>query len=88
MNDKKVIHFFYVFFIGYNVSKKKERGDKMERNIEFMPSNPMYAFAYVPYQRFENLYSANEALWHGTLFKDLYMPFSCYANNPIMNPFK
>lgn len=60
----------------------------MEKNIEFMPQNPRYAFAYVPYQKFENLYNTNDALWCGTLFKDLYMPFSEYANNPIMNPFK
>ena len=60
----------------------------MGKNIEFMPQNPRYAFAYVPYQKYENLYSTNDALWCGTLFKDLYMPFSDYANNPIMNPFK
>ena len=60
----------------------------MAEKIEFMPANPMYAFAYVPYQKFENLYPANEALWHGTLFKDLDIPFSSYKNNPIMNPCK
>ncbi len=53
-----------------------------------MPEHPMYAFAYVPYQKFENLYQDNEALWHGTIFKDLDIPFEAYAQNPIMNPFK
>lgn len=33
------------------------------------------AMAYVPMQRFENLYSLDEALCAGTLFKDLDKPF-------------
>ena len=60
----------------------------MEKKIDFMPENPSHAFGYVVYQRFDNLYPTDEAIWHGTLFKDLYVPFSDYANNPIMNPFK
>lgn len=60
----------------------------MERNIEYMPQSPRLAFAYVPYQKFENLYPEEEALWRGTLYKDLYVPFSDYENNPLMSPFK
>lgn len=60
----------------------------MSRNIPFMPDNPMYAFAYIVYQPFKNLHEANEALYHGTIFKDLEIPFSAYKNNPIMSPFK
>lgn len=33
------------------------------------------AMAYIPMQRFENLYSSDEALNAGTLFKDLDKPF-------------
>ena len=33
------------------------------------------AMAYIPMQRFENLYSIDEALCAGTLFKDLDKPF-------------
>ena len=33
------------------------------------------AMAYIPMQKFENLYSSDEALCAGTLFKDLDKPF-------------
>ncbi len=33
------------------------------------------AMAYVPYQEFEELYSDSEALYNGTLFKKLNLPF-------------
>ncbi len=56
--------------------------------IPFMPENPMHAFAYVPFQKFENLYKTEKALYRGTVFKDLDVPFECYKNNPIMSPFK
>ena len=32
------------------------------------------AYVYAPDQRFQMLYSANEALHHGTLFEELYKP--------------
>ena len=50
--------------------------------------NMYLGFAYVPCQKFENLYDTNKALYHGTIFKDLYIPFECYKGNAIMNPFK
>jgi len=56
--------------------------------IPFMPSDPIYAFAYVPFQKYENLYSTKKALVRGTVFKDLDMPFDCYRDNPIMSPYK
>ena len=55
--------------------------------IPFMPSDPRYAFAYVPFQKYENIYSVEKALKRGTVFKDLDISFDCYRNNPIMNPF-
>lgn len=54
----------------------------------FCTDNPKLGYVYVPYQRFENLYSESEALKNGTLFKDLNIPFESYSSNPIMNPFK
>ena len=57
-------------------------------NQQVMPQNPKLAFAYVPYQEFKNLFSTNEALWKGTIFKELDIPFSKYRDNPVMNPFK
>lgn len=50
--------------------------------------NMHLGFAYVPCQKFENLYDKKDALYHGTIFSDLDIPFEAYKNNPIMNPFK
>lgn len=60
----------------------------MSKNIPLMPQNPMYAYAYIAYQPFENLFEVDDALYKGTIFKDLAVPFSAYKNNPIMSPFK
>ena len=38
------------------------------------------AYVYAPSQRFCMLYSAEEALKHGTLFEDLYKPMEVYGN--------
>ena len=37
------------------------------------------AYCYAPDQRFQMLYSANEALHHGTLFEELYKPREVYG---------
>ena len=55
--------------------------------IPYMPVDPMLAFAYVPFQKYENIYSTEKALLEGTVFKDLNISFDTYKNNPIMNPF-
>ena len=39
------------------------------------PAHISLAMAYVPYQRFENLYDEEKALSRGTLFAELDMPF-------------
>ena len=39
------------------------------------PPHISLAMAYVPFQRFENLYDDEKALNNGTLFADLYLPF-------------
>ena len=38
------------------------------------------AYAYSPSQRFRLLYSAKDALAHGTLFEELYKPMEVYGN--------
>lgn len=53
-----------------------------------MPENIRLGFAYVPFQKYENLYDLNEGLKQGTLFKDLDIPFESYASNPLINPFE
>ncbi len=57
-------------------------------NIPFMPENPRLGFAYVPFQKYENLYDIRKGLQQGTIFKDLDIPFEQYSSNPVMNPFK
>ena len=37
------------------------------------------AYVYAPDQRFRLLYSANDALSHGTLFEELYKPMEVYG---------
>ena len=37
------------------------------------------AYVYAPNQHFRMLYSANEALKHGTLFEELYKPMEVYG---------
>ena len=66
----------------------------MERNINGIPNmndtcalsdgatlngKPL-AYAYVPIQQWKMLYSTDEALAHGTLFEELYMPMEVYGN--------
>ncbi len=58
------------------------------KNIQYMPDDPMYGIAYVPYSKFEDLYPTCKALDRGTMFKVLDIPFSSYANIRIMNPFR
>ena len=41
--------------------------------------NMPLAYAYAPDQRFRMLYSANDALKHGTLFEELYKPMEVYG---------
>ena len=36
-------------------------------------------YAYVPMQKFRMLFSAENALSHGTLFEELYLPTEVYA---------
>lgn len=43
--------------------------------LENMP----LAYVYSPDQRFRMLYSANDALMHGTLFEELYKPMEVYG---------
>ena len=44
------------------------------RQPQDLQSLPL-SMAYVPYQRFENVYSPSDALWAGTLFGDLNLPY-------------
>ncbi len=60
----------------------------MKNNNYECKENMRYLTASVKEQKFENIMSVQDALCHGTIFKDLYIPFECYKNNAIMNPFK
>lgn len=41
--------------------------------------NMLVGYVYAPDQRFRMLYSANDALKHGTLFEELYKPMEVYG---------
>lgn len=43
--------------------------------VPFMPENPMYANAYVPYQIDFKIVEPKEALAMGTVFPELYSPY-------------
>ncbi len=60
-------------------SESVEAGVQKCRCFENFP----LAMAYVPMQKFENIYSVNEALTRGTLFKDLDLPFLGYLNKGV-----
>jgi len=38
-------------------------------------SNLKLAQAYIPLQEYRNLFNVNEALYHGTIFRELYQPY-------------
>ena len=42
--------------------------------------NMPLAYVYAPDQKFRMLYSAEDALSHGTLFEELYKPMGVYGN--------
>ena len=69
--------------------KKMERNEKgyPTRVVEDCPEGedatlhgmPL-GYAYVPIQQFRMMYSPEEALAHGTLFEELYLPLGVYGN--------
>ena len=49
----------------------------MQYGITPLPENPVVAMAYVPYQGFDKIYSAEQGLNQGTMFPVLDKPFLC-----------
>ncbi len=47
----------------------------MHQYDKYICPKKQYARAYVRPQVYENLFSVDEALYKGTIFKDLYMPY-------------
>lgn len=51
----------------------------MDTTIDFMPKNPMLAFAYIPFQQWtDNIYDLEQGLDYGTIFPELNQPASLY----------
>ncbi len=48
------------------------RVPKLSDPLECLP----LASSYTPWQRFENLYPEKEAICYGTIFRELYLPFT------------
>lgn len=81
--------------MGMRAATPPRKEEKMERNengyptpvVEDCPENDeatlhgmRIGYAYVPIQRFRMLYTPEDALKHGTLFEELYMPLGVYGN--------
>lgn len=55
-------------------------GINLENNVTLCNNENMcLAYAFVNNQTFSNIYSINEALCNGTLFKDLNLPINVYG---------
>jgi hypothetical protein len=48
----------------------------MNEEKTMFPNDPVVAMAYVPWQLLEDAYEPEVALRHGTLFPELYKPFT------------
>lgn len=46
------------------------------RNVPFSLENKSLAMAYVPWQKWGNLYQPDEGFHRGTIFQDLDLPFT------------
>ena len=71
---------------GYPTSPRYECGDTRrmgcgeQNGCGNMPLDSMpVGYAYVPMQKFRMLYNEENALKHGTLFEELYLPMEVYA---------
>jgi hypothetical protein len=60
---------------------RRTQGFPQERPVPVMsgvfPEKTPLAMAYVPYQVFDKVYEADEAICRGTLFPELDLPFEC-----------
>lgn len=58
-----------------NLLQKNSESDEFCTCLEDLP----LAYSYVPYQEFNTVYSAEDALKNGTVFPDLNKPMSVYG---------
>jgi hypothetical protein len=56
-------------------TKVSPAADRECPDIPFMPKNPRYGFAYVPYQKLDKTFAPEEAMSHGTAFPELHHPY-------------
>ena len=61
-----------------NSCNDNEQNVRIEKFIPFMPEEPMYANAYVPYQRMKTIYEPGKSLCRGTIFPELDLPMEVY----------
>lgn len=54
-------------------------GDGCAENGEATLSGKPIGYSYVPIQNWKMLYSVEDALGHGTLFEELYLPLEVYG---------
>ncbi len=61
-----------------NNADKMKKDCMHERFSHEMKNEKSLAMAYVPWQRWNTVFSAEEALCKGTIFPELDLPFLCY----------
>lgn len=60
----------------YNIAERfAENSDENNVGIYAIPKNATVAMAYVPYQKDDSMYSKEQGLMCGTMFKVLNKPF-------------
>lgn len=59
----------------FSAEPTAEMTEMPEMQESLFPARVSLAMAYIPYQRFENLYDNEKALSRGTLFEALDLPF-------------
>ncbi len=67
-------------FAKCNSESKPEPGNMTYGEASAKLQDAPLAYVYSPDQKFRLLYSAPEALKHGTLFEELYKPMEVYGN--------
>ncbi len=67
-------------FVKCNSRPAPEAGEMTYGEASAKLTGAPLAYVYSPDQQFRLLYSAPEALKHGTLFEELYKPMEVYGN--------
>ena len=60
----------------YGMNRDISCSEKRCRSISPLPCTTAVAMAYIPFQQWNEVYCAEKALWAGTIFPCLNLPFA------------